>query len=119
MSSEPVADPAPSQPESTPDSRQNKAVQRLQAIRRSLQRQARRKLKGHEQEALELAAKLLFRAEHAALDPQSDSADVVRLANCARRARQDYLRIAGISTEAKAKPQPTMADLERELRAHG
>jgi len=95
---------------------------RLQAIRRTLQRQARRKLKAHEQAALEFAARLLYRAECAANDPQSDAAVLARLVNCARRAQADYERVAGIDqcqAKAKRKAKRTMRDIEAELRAHG
>jgi hypothetical protein len=37
---------------------------------------------------------MMLRAELAAVDPTVSSEDVVRLANCARRALQDFQRIA-------------------------
>jgi hypothetical protein len=118
---EPAAEPAAIQPSSQGQSQAqsvsgpSKALLRLKEFRRALQRQARRKLKAHEQNALERAARMLLRAEIASLDPNSDSNDVVRLDNAARRARLDYERIANISTAPKPKPARTMADIEREL----
>jgi hypothetical protein len=111
MSDQSPADPAATRKPKT-------AEQRNAELRRALQRQARRKLKGHEQAALERAAYMMTLAEVAAYNPKSTSEDVVRLDNAARRARLDFERIVGI-TERKPKPQRSMADLEAEIRAHG
>jgi len=123
MNAQSPADPAaisPASPQAVePTPGQQRAAARLQAIRRALQSLAKRKLRAFEQDALETAARLAFRAEVASLDIRSDSNDVVRLSNAARRARADYLRIAGIVEHtAKPKRKPSMADLEAEL-AHG
>jgi hypothetical protein len=64
-----------------------------------LQRQLHRKPSSYEKTALDRAALLMLRAEIAARDPQSNSDDVVRLDNCARRARQDFESIAKISRD--------------------
>jgi hypothetical protein len=69
-----------------------------------------------EKAALHRAALMSVRAEIAAYDPKATSEDVVRLDNAARRARQDFERIARI-TERKPK-QRSMTDIERELAAH-
>lgn len=92
---------------------------RLAELKRALQRQLKRKPKVYEKAALDRAALMTLRAETAALDPKATSEDVVRLDNAARRARQDFERIACIALpKAKAKQQRTMADIEREIAAH-
>ena len=84
---------------------------RLAELKRVFQRQLRRKPTAYEKAALDRAALLTLRAEIAARDIGSNSDDVVRLDNAARRARNDFERIA-----IPRKPrQRTMQDIEREL----
>jgi len=66
---------------------------------------------------MDRAALMTLRAEIAARDINATSEDIVRLDNAARRSRLDFEKLARIG-ERKPK-QRTMADLERELRAHG
>ena len=114
MSSQTVVETTPNQP-----SRQSvfSAEARLAELKRALQRLVRRKLKAYELAARDHAALLALRSEIAARDGKSSSEDIVRLANCARRALGDFERIARVG-ETKAKPR-TMADIEAELRRHG
>jgi hypothetical protein len=77
----------------------------------------RRKPTAFEKTALEHTALLALRSEIAARDGKSTSEDIVRLANCARRALQDFEKLARVD-ERKPK-QRSMADLEAEVRAHG
>jgi hypothetical protein len=90
----------------------------LTTMQRALQRTLKRKPSAIEKTALERCAMLMLRAELAARDPASDTNDVVRLDNCARRARADFERLTGIDSARKPKPKPTMADIEKELAAH-
>src|SRR5437016_3922535 len=92
--------------------------ERLDELRRGLQRQLKRKPSMIERALMDRAALCWMRAEMAAFDPNAKSDDVVRLDNIARRARADFERVAGIDSTRK-KRKPSMADIERELRAHG
>jgi hypothetical protein len=94
MSPQPAVEPSPTdQPSSGQEQRQT-AMARLEELRRSLQRQLRRKPNVYEKAALDRAALLALRAEIAARDPTSSSNDIVRLFNCSRRAIADFERIA-------------------------
>jgi hypothetical protein len=101
MPAEPAIDVAQNQPRN----RVKTAEQRLAELQRALQRTA----------ALERCALLMLRAEIAARDPECDSNDVVRLDNCARRARADFERVTGIDTARKPKPPLSMADIEAQI----
>ena len=94
------------------------ANERLDELRRGLQRLLRRKPTMVERALLDRAALMTLRAEMAAFDPASKSDDLCRLDNVARRARHDFERVAGVDPTRKTK-KPSMADIERELRAHG
>lgn len=84
--------PSPNPEQSEPVKR---ALARLSQIRRALQRaNMRRRGTMIELAALDRAALMTLRAEIAARDPNATSCDVVRLDNAARRARQDFERLA-------------------------
>jgi hypothetical protein len=106
-------------PENAEAAPRKTAMQRLDELKRALQRSLHRKPTLFEKCALDCAALAAMRAEFAAGDPQSKSDDIVRLFNVARRALADFERVAGIDVARKPKRKPTMADIERELRAHG
>jgi hypothetical protein len=93
------------------------ANERLDELRRALQRQLNRKPTMVERALLDRAALMMLRAEMAARDPASKSDDVVRLDNVSRRALNDFARVAGIDT-ARKKVKPSMADIEREIARH-
>src|SRR5262249_31025446 len=121
MSHQSAADPAGNPPTNghyASPKRRKTAEQRLQEIRRALQRFAHRKLKGHEQPALARCHLLALRSKIGALDITSKSDDVVRLENSARRARNDFERIVRMGDPNKPK-QLAMSDIEAEVRAHG
>jgi hypothetical protein len=86
------------------------ALQRLDELRRGLQRLLRRKPSLIEKALMDRCALLMMRAEHAAGDPKCDSNDVVRLDNAARRARADFESYAGINSAHKPAPT-TLAEL--------
>ena len=104
MSPQPAVEPSPtSQPSGT-----EQRLGRLGELRRSLQRQLKRKPTVFEKAALDRAALMLLRAEQAARDPTATSNDVVRLANASRRALRDFERMArrpeqtGVSADISA-----------------
>jgi hypothetical protein len=96
---------------------QGRALARLDELKRALQRQLNRRPTTFERAAMDRAALMTLRAEIAARDPDATSADVVRLDNAARRARNDFCALARIG-ERKPKRR-SMAELEAEVRAHG
>jgi hypothetical protein len=71
----------------------NRALARLNELKRGLQRQLRRKPNVLEKTVLEHAAVMALRAEMAAFDPKSDANTIVRLSNAARRAMADFERL--------------------------
>jgi hypothetical protein len=89
------------------DPRQIDPQKRLVHLQRTLQNLVRRKLNGRELAARDHAAALMLRAELAAVDPAVSSEDVVRLANCARRAQQDFQRI----TAKKQTAAPSLQEV--------
>jgi len=101
----PTVQPSPSEP------RQNRALARLEQLKRALQRQLRRRPTDYEKCVLDRAALLTLRAEIAAHDPRTSSNDLVRLDNVARRARRDFERIAQSS-----RHEPTLAEVMRDAR---
>ena len=111
MSPQPAVDPATDKPQKT-------AMERLAEIRRSLQRLLRRMATGFEQQALDHCALLMVRAEMALRDPKSDSNDLVRLSNAARRAQADFERVCGISSTKRRKQSRGIRAVEREALAH-
>ena len=92
------------------------AQQRLGEIERSLQKRLNRKPTNFEYTALRHAALLALRTELAMGDPKADSLAIVRLTNASRRALRDFEKL--ISDGEKPKRR-TMADIEREIAAHG
>jgi hypothetical protein len=75
------------------------AESRLQELKKALQRQLKRKPTLIEKAALDRCALLMLRSEIAARDGKATSEDIVRLANCARRAQQDFERLAAVPTK--------------------
>jgi hypothetical protein len=80
--------PAMSSPIATPE-------RRVAELRRAFMRCLRRKPTMIERTAVERAARLTARAEMAALDPSATLDDVVRLDNCAERARSKLSDLIG------------------------
>jgi hypothetical protein len=103
MPASPAVEPST---DSQPEQPRRNAEQRLREIKRSLQRQARRKLNAYEQAALDRAAIMTLRAEIAAFDVKATSNDLVRLDNAARRARADFERIARVVPPAPPEHTP-------------
>jgi hypothetical protein len=75
------------------------AESRLNELKKALQRQLKRKPTLIEKAALNNCALLMLRSEIAARDGKATSEDIVRLANVARRAQQDFARIAAVPTK--------------------
>jgi hypothetical protein len=111
MSPDPASTTVEDRPQSG-ESRPKSAQERLSQIERELQSRVRRKLKGYQLTALRDAARMALRAELCQLDPKSNSMDLVRVQNAARRARMDFEALCGI--EVKKPKQRTHEDVMRE-----
>jgi hypothetical protein len=105
LSSPPAVETSP-----TSDRPKKSAEARLVELKRALQRQLKRRPTAYEKAALDRAALMTVRAEIAAYDPNASSEDVVRLDNAARRARNDFERIALPHTSPES-PRPLLSQL--------
>ena len=106
---ESATNPQPANPPIT--EAQYRAVKRLRAIRRGYQRQLKRKPNSAEKAALDRLCLMQLRWEVAIHDPKCTSNDIVRLDNCARRARLDFERICGIVVGPTPKRQATLSSI--------
>jgi hypothetical protein len=105
MSLQTTTDHAATKPANRPLS----AEDRLKTLKKALQKQLKRKPTAIEKAALDHCALLMLRSEVAARDGKASSEDIVRLANCARRAQQDFARLAAVPT----KRTPTLGEVLR------
>jgi hypothetical protein len=110
MSSQAVETVSNVQP-TPPTERQNRALERLETLKRALQRQLRRKPTAYEKAALDHCATMMLRSEMAAFDPRATSNDIVRLSRAARLARRDFERIA-----LGERHEPVLSEVLRDSR---
>src|SRR5262245_37699757 len=79
---------------------------RIAELRRAFQRALRRRPTMIERTAIERAARLTWRAEVAAVDPNATLDDVVRLDNAAARARSRLEALIGAPLGKRRMPVP-------------
>jgi predicted translin family RNA/ssDNA-binding protein len=92
---------APQKPR--PLDEQISAKERLEELRRALQRRIKRKLTAYELTALDHAATMLLRSEMALRDIKTSANDIVRLHGAAREAVKDFEEVCGLATTAPGK----------------